>query len=140
MTRAKSAGSLGDNISALLDGANVHDAIEALADAARTLASHQDKPINGFIVYQALRDELQSQYTDTSAEIIAAVNGEAGKYDGYTVTDQSGRASVDFKKLSEYPDIYNEVVKWGAPFKTVRVSGKYKQSVLGNPESEDTDK
>lgn len=124
--------SLGDTLSDFLTEVTLPEAIKAIVDAIRDLASSQDSPINSFIVFQGLRDELQSLYTDTSAEIIASVNGEKGKYDGFTIVDNEGRASVDLKQLhDQYPDIYSDLVKWGAPFKTIRVVKARKNSVLG---------
>ncbi len=53
--------------------------------------------------------------------LLAAVDSTPGAYDGFEIAARAGSRSVDYDRLSdEYPDVYDEVVKVGAPTLVVR--------------------
>lgn len=78
------------------------------------------KPYEALRVVRTVKSAVQSESDKLSAAIIASVNGVPGNYDHFVISDISGRASVNTKKLhDEFYDAYDAVVTWGDPYKIV---------------------
>ena len=107
------------------------DAIAALAETVRKF-SVKLSPSDGLRFVRALSSALKKRGDEISSAILASVNGVPGKYPGFTIVDQAGRASVDTALMAEkYPAAFRECVTWGAPFKTVALTKN--QNMPDNP-------
>lgn len=84
------------------------------------------KPYEALRVVRAVKSAVQSESDKLSAAIIASVNGVPGNYEHFSISDISGRASVNTQKLhDEFYEAYDAVVTWGDPYKIVTLpSGK----------------
>lgn len=115
---------ISDAINASISGADPQDVVDAVKSALRDYSGTLS-PVDALRLARSVRDNADDRYKELAAQIIASVNGEPGKYPGFTLVDISGRASVNTTVLHDkYPDIYTEVVTWGAPYKSVRLPGK----------------
>lgn len=97
--------------------------VSVLAESLREYSSSLT-PIQALKFARMVRDASKSRSDEISGALIASVNGEAGKYPGFTVVDVAGRASVDTVSLADqFPEAYEATVSWGTPYKTVRITG-----------------
>lgn len=95
---------------------SVNKVTALISDMTRTM-----KPYEALRFARALKSRVEKQSDSFSAAIIASVNGVAGDYGNFTVTDVSGRASVNTQLLhDQFPEAYDASVTWGLPYKTVR--------------------
>lgn len=111
-------------MTAAVKDASAQEVVDALKEVVRQYGAAMT-PVDALRFSRSVRDDVIERYKELSAAIIASVNGEPGSYPGFTVVDISGRASVDTTALHDkYPDAYEDVVTWSAPYKSVRLSGK----------------
>ena len=69
--------------------------------------------------------EARSHFADmlkrVRAALLASIGENPGTYEGFEVAQRGGSRSVDYARLEEeYPEIYDEVVKIGAPTLVVK--------------------
>lgn len=94
-------------------------AVAALAEAVRKFSATLS-PAESLRFCRAMNAAIKSRADEVSAAILASVNNVPGKYPGFTIISQSGRASVDTVRLAEeYPEAFEKCVTWGTPFMTV---------------------
>ncbi|TXH11180.1 MAG: hypothetical protein E6R04_03200 [Spirochaetes bacterium] len=110
-------------LAAVVKDAPAREVAEAIKDIVRQYGAAMT-PVDALRFSREIRDGAVERYKELSAAIIASVNGEPGSYPGFMVVDISGRASVNTTALHDkYPDAYEDVVTWSAPYKSVRLSG-----------------
>lgn len=106
-------------------------AIAALAESVRKFSTTLS-PSDALRFCRAMNSAIKKRSDEVSAAILASVNGVPGKYPGFTIIDQAGRASVDTALMAEkYPDAFAECVTWGSPYKTVALTRN--QNMPDNP-------
>lgn len=124
MATQKTVESVKDAIIRALKDVPSDVAAEALTEAV-IFQSTLTKPAEALKFARAVGGKVEKRTKDISAAIIASVNGLEGAYDGFTVVKVDGRSSVDVETLhSDYPDVYDKVVRWGNPYFTVRIPSK----------------
>lgn len=112
-----------DKIATALRGLDDEQVAEVMAGVLRK-HSESLTPIQSLKFARMVRDAAKQRTDEISGALIASVDGEAGKYQGFTVVDVAGRSSIDTAVLlDQFPEAYEAAVSWGAPFKTVRLTG-----------------
>lgn len=142
MTANKPSAQTSDDLAAkmitVLNDADFADVVRSLGEAIKLAGARQSAPLSTFLLFKSVRDKAQALYEETSAAMIASVNGESGSHGSFTVVDNSGRASANLKLLKEnHPEVYEEIVSWGSPFKSIRISQAYSKKMLGDDDIED---
>jgi hypothetical protein len=97
-------------------------AVAVMSESLREYSASMT-PLQALKFARMVRDSAKQRSDEISGALVASVNGEAGKYPGFTVVDVAGRASVDTVSLADqFPEAYAATVSWGAPYKTVRLT------------------
>lgn len=79
-------------------------------------------PVESLRFYRMMNSAMDRENKNVSSAIIASVGMVAGAYNGFTVVDCSGRASIDTEILhKQFQQAYDACVKWGKPYQTVRI-------------------
>ena len=112
----------------VLDPTAVAAAIAASADPAAVL-THVVLAVAGRAANApeqgVLLSKVQAGCADmlkrVRAALLASIGENPGTYEGFEVAQRGGSRSVDYARLEEeYPEIYDEVVKIGAPTLVVK--------------------
>lgn len=84
--------------------------------------SAQNAAVQGRILH-TVKAEADKMLKDVRSTLLAATadpthpDGQAGAYDGFTVTQKSGARSISYKDLqANYPEVYDELVTVGNPY------------------------
>lgn len=122
MTKPDPAAKVTADIGKALNSHEPTVVIAALTEAVRNFSATLP-PAESLRFCRAMNASIKTRSDELSAAILASVNGVPGKYPGFTIISQSGRASVDTEKMSEkYPDAFADCVTWGSPYTTVALT------------------
>ena len=108
---------------AVFDTSDVAASIAAFADPAALLshlvlavASRSATAAGQGQVLSAVKTTCEAMLKAVREALLASVGETPGTYDGFTVSATAGNRSLDYDRLeAEYPDVYGELVKIGAP-------------------------